>query len=292
MLASIKTLFFSIVDYAGLFPPAKLELQQAMANYARYRTTSDAWMLGRFVLPASRGKEFTELLPAFSTPQQWFLSLILSSDIESDIEKVRALKNSEAIAVASVEIPPLPPTQIEKVLSYLPKEVELFFEIPLHGDFETYLAVICGVGASVKIRTGGVTADAFPSPAQLCKWMFALAAAGVSFKATAGLHHPLPGKYPLPGQSNNFTAIAHGFLNVAVVAALIYQQKIQLEAAVELLQQSSTDNLHLTPDGILWQNYQLNLVQIEKARQNFFRSFGSCSFQEPVEGLRELKLLN
>ena len=54
MNASLRALVAGIVDYAGLFPPAKLPLDQAMRHYARYRTEAEAWMLGRFVCPAVR----------------------------------------------------------------------------------------------------------------------------------------------------------------------------------------------------------------------------------------------
>jgi hypothetical protein len=291
MLASIKTLLLSVVDYAGLFPPAKLDLQQAMANYACYQTTAYAWMLGRFVLPASRLREFTELLPKFSTPQQWRLSVILSQDIEPDIEKVRSLDNN-AIAVTSLEIPPQPPTEIKKALSHLPKGVDSYFEIPLHSDIEAYLAVLRHTGASAKIRTGGVTVDAFPSVTQLYECMLAFAKAPIPFKATAGLHHPLLGKHPLTNEPDSPVAEMHGFLNVALVAALIYQQKITREEALELLKESSIEALQITQDSISWQDYQLNLVEIEQTRQKFFRSFGSCSFDEPIDDLKKLKLLS
>src|SRR5271155_5584079 len=54
MNASLRALLTGIVDYAGLFPPAKLPLDQAIRNYARYRTDPESWMLGRFICPASR----------------------------------------------------------------------------------------------------------------------------------------------------------------------------------------------------------------------------------------------
>ncbi len=59
MNASLRALLTGIVDYAGLFPPAKLPLDQAIRNYARYRKYPDAWMLGRFICPAARLAELT-----------------------------------------------------------------------------------------------------------------------------------------------------------------------------------------------------------------------------------------
>src|SRR3974390_3223737 len=59
MLASARAFLEGIIDYAGLFPPADLPLDQALANYLRYRREPESWMLGRFICPAGRLKELT-----------------------------------------------------------------------------------------------------------------------------------------------------------------------------------------------------------------------------------------
>jgi hypothetical protein len=288
MVASLEALLSSVVDYAGLFPPAKLELQPAMANYAQYQTSPDNWMLGRFILPISRLQEFEQLLP--EQPTQWSLSIIIAKDVKEVIAQLQSL-NHQKITIASLEFPPISPTEIENILPFLPNEVESFFEIPFNSDFQSYLSVLQHPGAAAKIRTGGVTVDAFPSNSQLCQSIFAFAAAQVPFKATAGLHHPLPGKHRLTYESNSPVTMMQGFLNVAVLAALIYQQKLTPPRALELLQESSTHNLHFTSDRLFWQDYQLNIAEITSARKNFFRSFGSCSFQEPIDDLKNLHLI-
>src|SRR5438552_3294700 len=54
MSPGLRALLAGVVDYAGLFPPARLPLDQAIRRYAEYRQGTDAWMLGRFVCPAAR----------------------------------------------------------------------------------------------------------------------------------------------------------------------------------------------------------------------------------------------
>src|SRR5262245_38924762 len=61
MNPALRALLGGIIDYAGLFPPAQLPLEEAIRNYARYRTEPESWMLGRFVIPATRLKELAEL---------------------------------------------------------------------------------------------------------------------------------------------------------------------------------------------------------------------------------------
>lgn len=294
MLSSVKALLSSVVDYAGLFPPAKLDMGEAMTNYARYQMAPYSWMLGHFVLPASRLNEFEELLPTLplveGRTKQWSLSVILSGNWESEIERVRSHNNSK-LSIAALEIPPLPPPEIEKLLPHLPAKVDSFFEIPLTGDLEAYLTLLQGTGASAKIRTGGITAEAFPNSTQISQFISACAAAKVPFKATAGLHHPLPGNYRLTYEPDSPSATMHGFLNVALLAALIYWQKITPEEALTVLKESSSDGFQFKEDGITWSACDLNLPEIEEVRQRFFRSFGSCSFEEPINDLKEVNLL-
>ncbi|MBW4429593.1 MAG: hypothetical protein KME50_35835 [Nostoc desertorum CM1-VF14] len=295
MLASIKTLFSSIVDYAGLFPPAKLTMEEAIANYARYQTACYHWMLGNFVLPVSRINEFEQLLLKLpikaGKTKHWRLSVIISQEVESAIAKIQALNDNPKIAIASLEFPPLSLSEIDKVFPYLPADIEAFFEIPYSGDLKAYLTLLQHPGTSAKIRTGGLSAEAFPTISQLYRFIFACAEAQVGFKATAGLHHPQPGKYPLTYESDSPNAMMHGFLNVAVLAVLVYWQKVTAQEALKVLQESTLESFLVSEDSIAWKDRRLDIWELQKARQNFFRCFGSCSFQEPIESLKNLKLL-
>ena len=299
MFASVKALLSSIVDYAGLFPPAQLDLREAMANYAKYRISPNNWMLGRFVLPASRLEEFEALLPAFPL-KQWSLSVIISGDLELEIERVQLLNNRNKIAITALEFPPIQPQEIKRLVSFLPAKIDSFFEIPLNADLEVYMSVLQHTAASAKIRTGGTTTAAFPSINQLSQCIFSFAKAQVSFKATAGLHHPLAANHRLTSDVDSPSTTMQGFLNVAVLAAFVYWQKVTPEDALELLKESSIDGFQFNADSISWsdspkerlRDRHLNLTELKEARQRFFRSFGSCSFQEPIEDLKHLKLLS
>jgi hypothetical protein len=282
-----------VVDYAGLFPPAKLGLREAMINYAQAQMAPYAWMLGRFVLPASRLDEFEALLPDLEESKtiQWSLSVLLSQEVETDMERVQSLNNPN-ISISALEIPPFPPTEIQRVFPYLPTGVDLFFEIPINQDLKAYLSVLQKIGASAKVRTGGLTAEAFPSLTQLSQCICAFAEARVPFKATAGLHHPLPAEYRLTYEPDSPFSNMHGFLNVTILAALVYWQKVTPEEAVAILQEFSIDRFQFKDDGIEWGDCSLKILAIEETRQQFFRSFGSCSFQEPIDDLKHLQLLS
>ena len=51
---ALRALLANLVDYAGLFPPSAVSLPVAKANYERYLHSENAWMLGRFVVPAAQ----------------------------------------------------------------------------------------------------------------------------------------------------------------------------------------------------------------------------------------------
>ena len=295
MFSSVTVLLTAIVDYAGLFPPAKLAMGRAIANYTQYYQTPYNWMLGNFVVPFSRLPEIeTFIINSASentlvTP--WSLSVILSENWELELKQIQAFNHKNKLRIASLEFKPLPPEEIKRAIPHLPKEMESFFEIPFNENVERYLAVLEGTKASAKIRTGGLTADVFPNSDRLYQFILASANAKVPFKATAGLHHPLPGKYPVSYESNSLFATMQGFLNLSILTALVYWQKLTQEEALTVLQESSITSFKFQEDKISWQHCHLNLTELRIARQDFFRSFGSCSFQEPLDELKELQLL-
>ena len=55
-MGAAEALLHGAIDYAGLFPPAGLDLEATVRNYAAYREGRDAWALGRLVLPASEAR--------------------------------------------------------------------------------------------------------------------------------------------------------------------------------------------------------------------------------------------
>src|SRR5207248_4886691 len=70
-----------------------------------------------------------------------------------------------------------------------------------------------------KLRTGGVTADAFPTSAQVAKALVTPVTHQVPIKFTAGLHHPLR------LFRDEVQTKMHGFLNVLGAAVLAAASK-------------------------------------------------------------------
>ncbi|MEC8251232.1 MAG: hypothetical protein VX050_06205, partial [Planctomycetota bacterium] len=218
------------IDFAGLFPPAKQSMSDAVATYAKARTHPDAWMLERFVLQATELKAFEEFssahLPRAEEDEPWPLSVLVRHDADGLAADVAALEEfndrhadpSEGFAIADVvEIKGDSPASIESALNCMPDEVFPFFELDWRADVRGALATIVGGDAGAKLRTGGLVADDFPTVEATAKFLLDAASAEVPFKGTAGMHWPL--RAPSDVVKG---ATAHGFLNFLTAAAVAH----------------------------------------------------------------------
>ncbi|HEY4131305.1 MAG TPA: hypothetical protein VGM50_11850 [Gemmatimonadaceae bacterium] len=297
-MTALRALLAGIVDYAGLFPPAALDMSSAVRNYAQYRSESEAWMLGRFVLPASRLDEFSAARAALvdERDSSWRLAVLLGPDAVSDLERAHRFNeaNGGASAAAVIDVVEgkfTTPESIAAVGERARPEFTLFAEIPIEGDSSTLMDAIAAAGVNAKIRTGGVTADAFPSPELIVRFIRRCVDAKVTFKATAGLHHPLRAEQRLTYATDAPRGVMYGFLNVFLVSAYIEFGMSDADAH-ELLLDGDPEAFAFTDASIAWRGRNLSAAQLRLARDVVATSFGSCSFREPVDDLHELSILH
>jgi hypothetical protein len=293
-MKALRALLSGIVDYAGLYPPAALDMATAVGNYATYAASADAWMLGRFIVPAARLGElenaFTSTDSAMPLPMK--LSVVLGTDVSSDIESVRAFASEHAqrFSVDAVEAKLATETAIDRATALTEGEFELFAEIPVDNDPRPLVAAMARAGTSAKIRTGGVTPDAFPSSANIVRFMRRCIDAGVRFKATAGLHHPLRAEFPLTYETSSPRGVMFGYLNVFLAAAAV-AQGVSDDDACRILEETDAASIVATDDALIWRGITLSGEQLVRTRVRVAVSFGSCSFREPVDELRSLSLV-
>jgi hypothetical protein len=299
-MSAIRTLLAESIDYAGLFPPAGLDMRTAVQNYAQYRTQPDAWALGRFVLPASRLGEFeaaaADHLPLAPADQPWRLSVLAGPDLGADLELITAFhrrhSRSGAAAVLSdtIEVKATSESGIEETMRRVPRAIQVYFEIPAGRDPHPLLTAMARLGGRAKVRTGGVTEDAFPATADLRRFLRSCVQVGVAFKATAGLHHPLRAEYRLTYEAHSPVGTMFGFLNLFLATAFLQAGMSDLEVT-RLLEERSAEAIELDARGITWNSHRLDLDAIRRARTEGLISFGSCSFTEPLSDLEALHLL-
>jgi hypothetical protein len=287
--APVRALLASAIDYAGLFPPAALGMNEAVTNYAAYRRGGDAWALGRFVVPVARLEEFSAAARHVGRdmePRGWGLSVLSGADPGADLHAIRSFNGREAgrMVIESVEARTASAADVEHLASLVTAGFEVFVEIPVDADVESIVQAAARIGAQAKIRSGGVTPDSIPATRQVVHVLRACRELGVAFKATAGLHHALRGVYPLTDAPAGPRAELFGFLNVMLAAVLSWQGEDGATVAA-MLEERRANVFHLADQGsaLVWQGHGFDAGQITQTRTAFARGFGSCSFREPLD---------
>jgi hypothetical protein len=296
-----RILLEGIVDYAGVYPPAAMAMPAAVRNYAHYRASGAGWMLGRFVCPAAALEEFSRLadplLPRDAGAIPWRLTAVSSGDVPADMERIAAFNARHRVCfeecgalVDAFEARASTADELGTLDAAVPRDLNTFVEIPLAAA-DTLIPEIGAIGRRAKLRAGGVTTEAFPTPAALIAFLARCIEHGVVAKATAGLHHPLRGAYRLTYAPDAPSGMMYGFLNVFLAAALLAQDGEHHEA-LALLQESNPEHLAIGEYGVTWRG-PLQVVTVDRAalqrvRDRVLVSFGSCSFTEPVDEIRAM----
>ena len=298
-MSSLRPFFTGIVDYAGLFPPAKLDMSSAVHAYAEYLRGRDADLLGRFVVPAVRLEEFSAvasaLLPHEGAP--WKLSVIGSDDLDQTkvlIEHFNGAHEKRSIgghAVCdTIEIPVNSHDDVRNAVATFGDDTSLFLEVSAFSDPAYLISAIADTSASVKIRTGGITESAFPPADQVMRFIESCVDNGVPFKATAGLHHAIRGSYPLTYDDGAHRATMFGFLNIFFAAAFCAAGSSE-SAVLAVIEETDPAAFRCNDAGVWWEDHVVTHEQLSVVRQAVAVSFGSCSFVEPVEEARKLHFI-
>jgi hypothetical protein len=305
MFASLRTLLSGIIDYAGLFPPAKLTLDQAIRNYARYRRDDDAWMLGRFVIPASRLADLADYDEELFRANPPFPFTVLGrggatieellAGLRADLSEIAAFRKHHGDRVTAdileVRLPAILCDPLdEDSTGNLYKTIGVFPAVDLFPFCEApgrsnglieQLSMLPGERVGFKMRCGGTEASAFPSSARIAAALRSCLDGGVPFKATAGLHHPLP------RVDAALNVRMHGFINLFLAGVLARARGLSVEQIASLLDDDRPKHFTFDDEGARWQDVRISTEEIANGRESLL-SFGSCSFEEPREDLRAL----
>jgi hypothetical protein len=280
---AVDALMRHAIDYAGVFPPAQLGVADALTEYARVRDGEHGWVLGSFVLASDHIRNLT---PGAASDIP--LSVVMR---QATAEAVAGLlRDADRLTVAAIEIPPIPAGDVRAIAAAAPPLTRVFFEVAPGDDLDTLLDAVAGAGACAKIRTGGITAEAFPAPESVYQFLRACLVRRVVCKATAGLHHAVVGRYPLTYEPESPRAPMFGFLTVSAAAALVYVGAPQQDV-IAVLTESQAAAITVDADGLRWRDYLVPTQDLEATRRTLFSSFGSCSAQEPIDDLVSMRLL-
>ncbi|MDQ2836042.1 MAG: hypothetical protein M3Y42_01275 [Actinomycetota bacterium] len=267
-MSSIPPLFHGLFDDAALFPPGNASMPDAVRAQAGYRKSWYAGLVGPFVCPASR---LTELAAELDQPVP--VSVTVPGGPAEAGAAVELADSLTGVQLAVLELP-VPVAELTRSITLLVAAGRpVFAEIPVTELTPAVAVALAEAGLGLKLRTGGVTAAAFPTATALGAAIGIAVESGVRFKCTAGLHHATPQTDPATGFAQ------HGFLNVllAVHAALRGDQPA---AALAL------DD----PAVLAERAASLSEPAVAELRARF-RSIGSCSIDEPLTDLDTLGLV-
>ena len=303
--ASLGAFLTHSIDYAGMFPPCSLALEPALQNQAQYVRDPDAWMLGTFVLAMGKFDAAAGNLSLFDREHPLLISALgaktanageFIDTLKIAAEKIRSFsaEHVDLVSVRQLEMP-LPQDvdsgllqKIGSILNGL--GLQAFWETPVDSAEDT-IALLAEHNSTTgadpvgyKLRTGGVTADAFPSSHEIARALVAAARQRVPIKFTAGLHHPIR-QY-----RDEVKTKMHGFLNVLGAAVLAAEYQWDERQTSKMLEDEIAGSFSFHGDFFAWREWKIATDQV-KTRRKLVTSFGSCSFDEPREDLRALNLL-
>jgi hypothetical protein len=287
--AQQRALLRGLLDDASLFPPRSLPMPAAVAGHVKHGRAWFSQLTGPFVCPDTGIAELGRALTAANIG--WIdLSLVVTRGATAVAAATDAVAADARLRLRAVEVPAASATQPAQAIADVVRALDSvplagatgYVEIPLAAiaDQATagpLLELVDQAGYRPKLRTGGVTPEAFPGEEMLAACLASVAGRRIPFKCTAGLHHAVRSTDQASGLQQ------HGFLNVilAVRAAadeaeigqiagiLADRDPATVAAAVRALDED-------TAGQIRW----------------LFTSFGTCSTDEPVADLVSLGLLS
>ena len=155
-----RALLSRLIDHAPLFPPASMELSDAVAEDERARESPASFMLGRFVCPASRLGE----LPDVGRGVSVVVDGPLSGGTRMESVETRPGDGLDALAALAREV---------------------YVEVPIDDALEERLDAVATHGLRAKVRCGGASV---PEVRELARFIRSCRERELVFKATAGLH--------------------------------------------------------------------------------------------------------
>lgn len=317
-MKTASALFDGMIDYAGLFPPAEFAMDEAFRRYLAHRRTGDGWMLARFVCPVARLPELETLIEETATDDLPVKLAVLgrggdtlkkfTESVTREAAELKAFRDRrDGTASADVYEVKLPAaggaavaaeTAWRELTHGATIDMTPYFEVSLLGEWRPRLpAAVAAVRdtdraagphhrVGLKIRCGGLTAEAVPQPEAVAATIAMCRATGVLLKATQGLHHPIRHHDP------SLQTMVHGFLNLFAAGALAHARDLPVNTLSEIISETDPTVFVILDDRLAWRDIEATAEEIVVARSGLLTTFGSCSFSEPCSELRSLKLID
>jgi len=299
MTKSAKALLSGIIDYAGFFPPAKLDYNTALNNYCNYRESSFSWILSRFISPTKKFEELRSYINNNSIDTIKIVSILRPADsyvkyisqLSSEYELISSLPNKVDVDFIETTLPNnIEPLDYSGLVTAIKETFDnynynkLFIESRIINyediDVNNY---VNGIG--IKIRCGGPVLESVPSLESLAHTISYVASNNIPIKFTAGLHHPIRHFDPI------LSGMVHGFINVFVASLIAYDNINNHDMIINVLMDEDPSNFIFNDSSLSYRDISISLERIEEIRSMFLYSFGTCSFDDPIDDLTSLGII-
>ncbi|HJM17451.1 MAG TPA: hypothetical protein QGI59_02980 [Candidatus Poseidoniia archaeon] len=289
MKESLRTFMDGLIDYAGLFPPADLPLNEAISQYISHIKSDNSKMLSRFIIHSSKLNNLDEFLPLFTNVGPLRLS-VLGGGGNNDDEYLNKIKqnitniskyrekhgNKIEIDVIECKMATNTPSKntMEKATVLLNENGLIhyheFAKLPPVGmNYSTEIddsswdkeilptiKLLSNLdNAGIKLRCGGIVKEAFPSVEQVAAMIQTCVIIDIPMKFTAGLHHPIR------HFAEEYDEFMHGFINTfgAGIFATTFpkpensQEKYNMFILLShMIDDQNAENFSFTDDSMIW----------------------------------------
>jgi hypothetical protein len=291
--------FGGLIDYAGVFPPASLSMQQAVDEYLDVRTARIRWITGRFLCRASQ----LESLAAVATSQlrsgdePWKIGVIfdmgagaaatLCNDFQAEMSPAMSITVVEAKTTRS---DPPAIAQLAETIGSFDHEASLFIEVVRDGSLAEQIDAIAenlrsrGRTGGAKLRCGGLATDDFPSVDTVTEFLWEAALNQLPFKATAGLHQPIR------HHDDGLGVWRHGFMNI-LMASVACDEGEDMDTVAAIVAETDPSAFSMSATAARWRDLSVPGSALRRSRKTGFVAYGSCDLAEPITALRDLNFL-
>lgn len=282
--AGIPPLFAKLCDDAALFPPGNAAAHDAVPAHREHRTAWYRNLVGPFLTTAKHVPAVANAARADPAAGPLALVLVVADGPAALATAIQSTEREPGIELVGVELASSSDGSSADAAREaawmlereLPPGVAGVVEVRRTTHLTDALDVVAASPYRAKLRTGGATAEAFPTETELAAFIAGCVARGLPFKCTAGLHEAVRHTDPNTGFEH------HGFLNILAATSAATKRADDRTIASLLATRSGLDLVAtlrvLTPDAI---------TRTRRA----FTAYGTCSIAEPLADLIKLGAL-
>jgi hypothetical protein len=330
MHSSFRAFMQELIDYAGLFPPARLTLEEAFNKYLNYQDHPSGWILSHFICPVRLLPELIKyqnilqdkdiqlslsVLPDSAENSREYL-LAFEKNIQQLEDFLQRMDRSAAISAFEFRIsskllsdksfPPLHEfflSLYEKIQQVGILQPILFFELQKtehwlnHIDLfveeiELFNKILQDNKFTVAQRTAGLKLRCGGESPENFPPPEEISRVLSACSAKQILFKATAGlHHPVRHHNTSIQNMMHGFFNVFGAALLAYHHHLSNDEILTLINEEDPRQFLFTDDHFTYKGWKLTLSEIQELRAKYVISFGSCSFEEPREDLIQLGLL-